>query len=205
MSTSDAELLEAWGTGDAEAGNRLFNRYFLPISRFFANKVPDDHDDLIQETFAGCLKGRDRLRDKSSFRSYVFAVASNVLRMHFRRKRLRPGADDLDECSAHDLAPGPSTVLHAKEQEQVLLDALRRLPLPLQIVVELYYWEGMRTHEIGEAVELPTGTVRSHLRRGREQLHRALTQPQAPEADAPVVDLDAWAEQVRQTVTRCCA
>ncbi|MEM9455000.1 MAG: sigma-70 family RNA polymerase sigma factor [Myxococcota bacterium] len=205
MSKSDAALLEAWGAGDADAGNRLFDRYFLPVSRFFANKVPEEHDDLIQETFAGCLKGRDRLRDKDSFRSYVFAVASNVLRMHFRRKRTRGPAVEIDECSAHDLAPGPSTVLRAADQQQTLLDALRRLPLPLQIVTELYYWEGMRTHEIGEAVDLPTGTVRSHLRRGRALLLDAMQDPHARGDDSALDDLDRWAHEVRETVTRSCA
>lgn len=206
MSPSDADLLDAWAAGDTRAGSRLFNRYFLPVSRFFVNKVPEDHDDLVQETFAACVRGRDRLRDKSSFRAYLFAVASNVLRMYFRRRRLHGPGESLDELSVHDLAPSPSTMLRGREQEHVLLEALRRLPLPLQVVMELHYWEAMTTHEIAEAAELPVGTVRSHLRRGREKLLRALRRHRPTDGSgATVIDLDHWATSLRETLTRSCA
>lgn len=174
MEQSDAELLDAWGSGDVRAGNRLFNRYLLPVSRFFVKKVPADHEDLVQDTFMACLHGRERLRDKDRFRAFLFGVASNVLRMYLRRLRLHQPPARLDEHRAHDLAPGPGSPMRPRPDEQVLLDALRRLPLPLQTVVALYYWEGMRTHEIARAVGLPIGTVRSHLRRGRRQLAQLL-------------------------------
>lgn len=205
--TSDAQLLVAWGKGDPRAGSRLFNRYFLAVSRFFANKIPEDHDDLIQETFMACLRGRERLRDKSSFRAYLFGAASNVLRMYFRRQRLRQPTESLDEISAHDLAPGPSTVLREDEQDQVLLDALRQLPLALQVVMELYYWEGLRTQEIAEVVDLPTGTVRSHLRRGRQLLQAALGGEASDPRSSPYGGrgLDEWATALRDTITRRCA
>ncbi|MCX4240965.1 RNA polymerase sigma factor [Paraliomyxa miuraensis] len=200
MSGSDAELLDAWAAGDARAGSRLFNRYFLPISRFFINKVPEDHDDLIQETFVACLRSRERLRDKASFRAFLFAVATNVLRMHFRRRRVHDPIEALESCSAQDLSPGPSSVLRVKEEEQALLDALREIPLALQIVMELYYWEDLRTHEIANVVDLPTGTVRSHLRRGRQLLEQALAWTKL---DA--VGLDQRASSLRTAVTRSCA
>lgn len=207
MRPSDADLLSAWGDGDPRAGRRLFNRYYVAISRFFVNKVPKDPDDLVQETFMACLRGRERLRDKGSFRAYLFGVASNVLRMHFRSKRLRPFPEDLAEHTAHDLAPGPSTIVHAQEEERLLLEALRRIPLQLQIVMELYYWEQMTTEEIGEIVESPTGTVRSHLRRGRQLLEQEL-EPAGPSDRIKarvLLDLEQWASAVRTTITRECA
>ena len=207
MRPSDAELLDAWGAGDPQAGRRLFNRYFVAISRFFVNKVREDPDDLVQDTFMACVRGRERLRDKGSFRAYLFGVASNVLRMHFRSKRLRPLPEDLGEHTAHDLAPGPSTLIHAQEEELLLLEALRRIPLSLQIVMELYYWEEMTTQEIGEVVDNPTGTVRSHLRRGRELLEQELERLGASgHAKARVLlDVERWASSVRTTITRECA
>ena len=142
---SDPELLAAWRDGDARAGQELFGRYFEPVSRFFANKLLDDRDDLVQETFEACVRGRDRLRDDASFRAYLFSVAFNVLKAYFRRKRSqdhRMGAavDEL-ASSLHDLAPGPSTIVGAVQQEQLLLEALRRIPMELQVVLEMRYWE----------------------------------------------------------------
>jgi RNA polymerase sigma factor (sigma-70 family) len=207
MRPSDADLLEAWGAGDSHAGGRLFNRYFVAISRFFVNKLSDDPDDLVQETFMACLRGRERLREKSSFRAYLFGVASNVLRMHLRKLRRHPGPEDLEELSTHDLSPGPSTVAHAQEEELLLLEALRRIPLRHQLVMELHYWEDMTTEEIGAVVDSPTGTVRSLLRRGRELLEQELGRLGAdPGVKATVLmDLERWAAALRITVTRECA
>lgn len=207
MRPTDAELLDAWGAGDPRAGRRLFNRYFVAISRFFVNKVREDPDDLVQDTFMACVRGRERLRDKGSFRAYLFGVASNVLRMHFRSKRLHPLLEDLGEHTAHDLAPGPSTIIHAQEEELLLLEALRRIPLSLQIIMELYYWENMTTQEIGEVVDNPTGTVRSHLRRGRQLLEQELERLGSSEhvKARVLLDVEQWASSVRTTITRECA
>lgn len=205
--TSDVELLTAWRQGDRFAGERLFNRYYLPMGRFFANKVPEDGDDLIQETFMACLRSRDRIRDGSGFRAYLFAVATNVLRMYLRQRMRHGASEPIDEAKSFDLAPGPSTIMHTAEEQGVLLEALRRLPLQQQIILELYYWERMTTEEIGQVLELPVGTVRSHLHRGRRQLEEQLRSMSVHEAvrQSTLGDLDGWAESLRESLTRDCA
>lgn len=200
---SDPELLAAWRDGDARAGQELFGRYFEPVSRFFANKVQDDRDDLIQETFEACLRGRDRLRADGSFRSYLFSVAFNVLKGYFRRKRSKnhvmAAVDELLESSIHDLAPGPSTIVGAVQQEQLLLEALRRIPLELQAVLEMRYWEEMSSAEIGAVLGIPAATARTRLHRGRELLERAIAQlPASHETlESTVGELEAWVGRIR--------
>lgn len=200
---SDAELLVAWREGDKRAGAQLFERYFEPVSRFFVNKLTEDPEDLIQETFMACVRGRDRLRDAASFRSYLFGTACNVLRAHLRRRTHVP-LDDDDERCAFDLAPGPSTALHAREGERLLLDALRRIPLELQILLELHYWEAMTTDEIAEALGLPPGTVRGRLQRGRARLLEVIEELPVPRAMQATLarELDAWAAGLRDVVVR---
>jgi len=200
--TSDPELLAAWREGDARAGQELFGRYFEPVSRFFANKVHDDRDDLVQETFEACLRGRDRLRADGSFRSYLFSVAFNVLKGYFRRKRshdVMAAADELFASSIHDLAPGPSTIVGAVQQEQLLLEALRRIPMELQAVLEMRYWEEMSSAEIGAVLGIPAATARTRLHRGRELLERAIAQLPASHdtRESTVVELEAWIGRIR--------
>lgn len=199
---SDPELLAAWREGDARAGQELFGRYFEPISRFFANKLQGDRDDLIQETFEACVRGRDRLRDDTSFRSYLFSVAFNVLKGYFRRKRNQhqwAAVDELDTSSIHDLAPGPSTIVGAVQQEQLLLEALRRIPMELQVLLEMRYWEEMSSTEIGAVLGIPAATARSRLHRGRELLERAIAQlPASHETrESTLAELDAWVGRIR--------
>jgi RNA polymerase sigma factor (sigma-70 family) len=169
---TDFELLDLWRAGDRDAGNTLFERYFEPVCRFFTNKVHHNIDDLIQKTFLGCVEGRDRFQKQASFRTYLFAVAHNVLRAHFRERRR--GAEDqpldLGTRSSDDLTPSPSSVLAIHQEQRLLLEALRRIPLDYQLVLELYYWEDMAAPELAQVLNLPEGTVRSRLRRAKEAL-----------------------------------
>jgi RNA polymerase sigma-70 factor (ECF subfamily) len=173
MEDDDVELLEAWRSGDQRAGQALFERYFGPVARFFKVRVTGDIDDLVQQTFEACVGGRDRLRDAGSFRAYVFGVAYNVLRAHFRaRRRARTLAGEHDTLP--DDQPGPSTWLRAREDEELLQAGLRQLPRPLRSVLELHYFEGLAAPDIARVLVMPEGTVRSRLRRGRRLLRIAL-------------------------------
>jgi len=200
---SDPQLLSAWRQGDRRAGQALFARYFEPVSRFFANKLGHGQDDLIQETFEACVRGRDRLREDASFRSYLFSVAFNVLKAHFRRRRADERIDALGSVSIHDLSPGPSTLVRSVEQEQLLLEALRRIPLELQVVLELRYWEEMSSTEIGVALGVPPPTVRSRLQRGRVLLERAITALPASHQlrDSTIDELEAWVARIRASMS----
>lgn len=196
---TDAELLVAWREGDGRAGQELFSRYFEPVSRFFANKLSSEHEDLIQETFEACVRGRDRLRDDGSFRAYLFSAAFNVLKGYYRRQRAAARIDDLGSASVHDLAAGPSTVVGVAEQGQLLLEALRRIPMDMQVVLEMRYWEDMSSTEIGAALSIPPATVRTRLHRGREQLEQALAQlPASRETrEDTLAQLETWLERIR--------
>lgn len=197
---SDAELLYAWREGDVASGQQLFKRYYGPVARFFANKIRESPGDLVQETFMGCVKGRDRIRDDGNFRSYLFGVAYRVLTGYLRRRYESPAG--LDSVSVLDLDPGPSTLMHRSEEVRLLLHALRSLPVELQVLVELRYWEQMSSTEISQALDIPAATVRGRLRSGRAQLEQALrTMPASRDMiQSTISDIDGWAREVRQSV-----
>jgi len=198
---TDFELLDAWRTGDRGAGNTLFERYFDPVCRFFSNKVHHNIDDLIQRTFLGCVEGRDRFQKQASFRTYLFAVAHNVLREYFRERRRGgeqdapdPGTDSRDEDS-----PSPSSVVANHQEQRLLLAALRRIPLDYQLVLELYYWEDMAAPELAQVLGLPEGTVRSRLRRAKEALaDKMASLARSPELlKTTMSDLEKWVRSLR--------
>jgi RNA polymerase sigma-70 factor (ECF subfamily) len=105
--------------------------------------------------------------------------------------------------SVHELAPSPSHELRHRDERQHLLEALRRLPLDLQVVLELHYWEGLRGPELAEVLEIPEGTVRSRLRLGRDRLRRCLAELEGQRRASgdpgdPAADLEAWADALRE-------
>lgn len=196
---SDIELLDSWRDGDARAGNELFNRHFDSVCRFFANKAPSEVDDLIQRTFLACVEGRDRFRGEASFRGYLFGVARNVLRRYYRDKRYHDERFDPLVVSVHDLGPGPSLLVADKREQELLLHALRRLPMDHQITLELYYWENMSGSELAEVLEVPEGTVRGRIRRAKTLLEEALAElAESPQQlETTMANLEGWARGLR--------
>ena len=195
---TDLELFDAWVKGSRRAAASLFERHFDAIDRFFRNKVLEGHEDLVQQTFAACIEGRDRFRRDSSFRTYLFAIAHNVLRAHFRSRRRDNQHIAFTEVSACDFAPGPSTMFRARREQQLLLEALRQIPLDYQILLELYYWEELSGSAIAEIVELPENTVRSRIRKGKQLLEKKMKvlARNADELKNTLEDLEQWARSI---------
>jgi RNA polymerase sigma factor (sigma-70 family) len=191
---ADSELLDRWRAGDESSGEQLFERHFEAIARFFANKVGQGVDDLIQKTFLACIEGRDSFRGESTFRTFLFGVAHNVLGKHYRTQRRDGERIDFGVTSVHDLGPGPSTLVARRREQQVLLDALTRIPLELQVLLELYYWENMTAAEAGAVVGIPEGTARTRIRRAKQLLSEQLQAMSETEDKAATrTDLRDWA------------
>lgn len=197
--SSDESLLLAWKGGDRRAGNDLFQRHFQPIRRFFVNKTDGDVGELVQSTFVRCLDAANRFEGRSSFRTFLFAIANNLLREHYRAKLKDQRLADLGELSVADMGAGPSTVLHAKREQRLLLRALRRIPMKDQVILELYFWEKLTAIEIGQIMGVPENTARSRIRNGKKRLKEALATVESHPglAESTANDLDGWAEQIR--------
>lgn len=169
---TDEELLEAWRGGDAAAGNALFDRYFDPLFRFFQSKVDDAAEDLVQQTFLSIVRASDGFRHDASFRTYAFKAARSKLYRHLSTRAAKDGPVDFGVDSVAAICPTPATWAAEREEQRILHEALRRLPVDTQVTLELYHFEGFEGHEIARILEVPEGTVRSRLRRGFERLRK---------------------------------
>lgn len=203
--STDAALLEAWRSGDAAAGEMLFARHYRSLKRFFRNKVTADRlPDLIQETFVASVESRDRITDSSRFRPYLLRIAYHVFCAHVR-ERYRGGHEaDLDDFSLAAVETSASVLVARAQEQRLLLEGLRKIPVNYQVVLELHYWEECSVAEISATLEIPAGTVKSRLRRGREQL-RAAVERLAVEpglAHSTLHGLETWAKEVRVRVAR---
>jgi len=170
----DRDLLAAWHAGDRSKGEELFERHFDAIYRFFATKVDAaDVGDLVQRTFLACVEAAGTYRGESSVRAFFFGVARRQLYRHYRSRRRAPDVD-FGVSSVADLAPSPSSVMARGQQERLVAEALRRVPLDLQVALELRYGEGLRGPELARVLDIPEGTVRSRLRRGLEAVRESI-------------------------------
>ena len=201
--SADRDLIARWQQGERQAGEMLVRRYYVQIERFFLNKVGARHvADLVQETFAACVAGIDRLQNHSRFRSYLFAVAYNKFCVHLRRRYRVDDRTDLDRVSIRDMSRSPTSALAKRRELRLLLEALRAIPVRYQVTLELHYWEQLKTADIAEVLEIPVGTVRSRLRRARHALEAAISRlALSPhELASTMTNLDQWAEQCRSEI-----
>lgn len=203
----DGELLGAWRAGDKAAGSELVRRRLPEMIRFFRNKVAAEADvaDLVNQTFLGCVGGKDEFRGQTSFRRFVYAIAHNVLFAYIRRrdKHARENLDFATVCVSDVSAATASSIITDRRETQAVVTALREIPIEDQVVLELMYFEGLSGAEIAETLGLPEGTVRGRVRRGLDRLRTRvdLALAAGPAAPRPTEDeLLRWAAEIRGQV-----
>ncbi len=167
--------------GDRDACSVLFARHGVLIRHFFSLKMPEeDVDDAVATTFERVLAGLGRFEGRSTFRTFVQAIARHVLLDYYRRKNslahvvhfateLTAGGEGEDFVVA-DEGESSEERLSKLETWIALRDAMRRMPEDQQDVLRLYYWEGRTGAEAGEILGIPENTFRSRLRRATSTL-----------------------------------
>jgi RNA polymerase sigma-70 factor (ECF subfamily) len=195
----DLELLDRWCAGDRNAGNQLFQRHFNSVCRFFENKLDRDVDELVQATFLACVRSREQFRKQCSFRTYLFTIARHELYAYLRRRRRDHQNLDFGVTSIADLNPSPRSRLDRDQQHELLLRALRTLPVDQQVLIELHYWEDMTPVELAEVFDVAGPTARTRLFRARQALRERMEEMAGEPASIyeTVDDLDAWARSLR--------
>ncbi|MCC6621856.1 MAG: RNA polymerase sigma factor [Deltaproteobacteria bacterium] len=199
--TSDHDLFLAWGQGDRRAGAELIERHYPAVERFFTHKVGDRADDLVQRTFLVCAESAAGARGVGTFRGFLFGIARNVLCDHLRKKT-RDGKSnpDFSESAIIDLVPGAATLVSAAADRRQLALALQRIPLDLQVLLELFYWEELSIDELAQTMGVPPGTIKSRLHRARGLLREAMERQPAPEEEMRSARtlLTRWLAEVRE-------
>ncbi len=174
--------------------------HFDAVYRFFVNKAPAQAEDLTQETFLAVVEGKDRVRDREALRAYVFAVARRRLFRHWRSRSTRePETSSTEELCGGDTSLSDALARH--QEQKLLLKALRQLPLPTQIVLELAYFEGMTDRELAAVEGIPVGTLKSRLRKARADLQTIMgTIGSAEILKSTTQDFDGWIASLRAHV-----
>lgn len=198
----EQRLLDAWRAGDEAAGEALVERYYEALACFFRSKAGDDAADLIQRTFLIMLENHHRMREGTPFNCYLFGIARNVLYAHYRGRTRARELFHPETVSVADLGPTPTAMIAEAQEAELLLQALRRIPVEFQIILELYYWEKMSAQEVGEVLAVPEGTARTRIRRAKQLLATQLTKLARHPAllKSTVSDLDSWALRVREAL-----
>lgn len=191
MVDDDLVLLDRWCGGDSAAGNELFKRHFTSLYRFFEHKTDSEVDDLVQETFLQCLKGREQFKRQSTFRTYLFAIGRFVLFQHWRKKATVRPTIDFEDVSIASLSTSAGSRLARNADRAMLLAVLRTLSVDQQLLLEMFYWEGLDREQLAEVFDVETATIGSRLFRARQELQDGMEKPAGSHDE-----LDAWARSL---------
>jgi RNA polymerase sigma-70 factor (ECF subfamily) len=177
---SDAQLVAACRGGDEEAWGRLverFSRYVYAIC-IQAFRLPEqDAEDVFQEVFARVFERLDTLRDDDAVRPWIAQLTRRLC-----IDRLRAGSREFT-ADAEDLPEPPDEDVLAKIEDAFdVHDALAALPEHCQEILDRFFARDESYRAIGEALELPAGTIASRISRCLVKLREEMTPEPRPES-----------------------
>ena len=179
---ADMEKLQA---GHDAALNDLMERHASPVFHFLCRMVgnEDDANDLAQETFVRVFKSRASFRAEQKFSSWLFTIAANLARNHFRWRARHPNVSlDAENPETKQTlgstlpgnSPAPSDEALAMERAEAVRVAVKQLPEDLREAIVLCEWEERSVAEAATILEATPKAVESRLYRARQVLRERL-------------------------------
>jgi len=149
----------------------LFDRLYN-----FAHWLTQDREeaeDLVQETYAKALKGFRSFQPGTNFRAWIYQILRNTFltsRTGLKATATVPLESESDRESLPAVKDTPESILIQRSDQQLVQEALGRLPAPYREMLLLCEFEEMSYQEISTTLAIPIGTVMSRLSRARRAL-----------------------------------
>ena len=181
---TEQELVEEARRGSQEAFEQLVldnqNRVYSLALRLVEDR--EEAADLSQEAFVRAWQGLARFQGASSFSTWVYRLTTNLCIDHLRKKKRREAVEpavSLDDqesgwAEPADRESDPQLALERSERVRALARGLERLPGWQRQALELREISGLSYQEIGQALDIDLGTVKSRIARARLNLRKIL-------------------------------
>jgi RNA polymerase sigma-70 factor (ECF subfamily) len=175
MEDDDAALVQGVRRGSREAAAELARRYLRP-ARAVALSILHDvagAEDVSQDAFVYALERIDDCREPARFGAWLMQIVRSRSHNH-RRDSKADRTVALEDVDLPSRFPAPDRDAERAQLRERLLAALRELPEDRAAVLLLHDLEGWTHREIAERMEMPAGTIRSHLHHARRGLRERL-------------------------------
>ena len=153
--------------GDRKAFSRLVEAYQSPIRRFFFNLTGGDEElskDLAQDTFVKAWLSIGSFRATAKFSTWLYRIAYNVFYDYSRQKKMDT-AIDVETVSNRIVENTPN-----KDFDMDFAKAITILREEERTAMLLFFMEDLTIDKISKIMNCPSGTIKSHLHRGKEKL-----------------------------------
>ena len=179
------DIIKLAQNGDQVAYKKLYDKYCRLVYTLAYQMVGNhtDADEIVQETFIRAFKNIHKLRNVSSFTSWLYQITTNLsidLRKIRTKRRTLPLDESPENVSAFELATSkriknPSQVLENDELLLQITEAVEGLPAQQKAVILLHEVEGLPKKVISEILKCSLVTVRTNLHHARKKLRKNLS------------------------------
>ena len=173
--TPEHELVERCRQGDETAFRELVDLYkglvFGLITRSITNRARSE--ELAQDVFLKVHKGLPYFRGEAKLSTWIYRIVVNVLSQE-RPELASVSLDDDEEDRPKREPAADDRSFGDLVMKDRLQKAIERLPIQYQVLVNGHYMNGMRYEDLAAALDLPMGTVKTHLHRAKRQLRHLL-------------------------------
>lgn len=170
----DQALIAGTLAGRPEAFEELVVRYERAVYNLAVRTLHDatEAQDAAQEAFFKAYRALGTFRPGAKFSTWIFTICYRGCCDRLA-KRKRFSGDELPDRA--DPSAGPAMLAEQNDEAVRLRAAIDALPEKYRAVITLYHLQGRQYEEIATVLNLPLGTVKTHLFRAKEQLRKALT------------------------------
>jgi RNA polymerase sigma-70 factor (ECF subfamily) len=170
----ERDLVERCRRGDEGGYQALVDEHTRLVFALIARVIPDRSrtEDAAQDVFLRIYRGLPYFRGESRLSTWIYRIVANVCAQEQAR---RPAAASLDDDRRRPATPAAADRQFSDlELRERLEKAIARLPPNQRLLVAAHYLEGVQYEDLAEALNLPMGTVKTHLYRAKQQLRRML-------------------------------
>ncbi len=169
----DSSLVLSAVAGRGESFGMLVERYERAVYHLCLRTMRnnDEARDCTQEAFFKAYRSLRTFKPGARFSTWIFAIAYHACCDRLA-KRKRETSDEVPDHA--DTGPGPAALAERNAEARALYEAIDALPEKYRHVITLYHLQGMQYEEIARVLDLPMGTVKTHLFRAKDLLRKAL-------------------------------
>lgn len=179
---TDEDLILSFQQGDERAFDEIVKRYRDPLFNFIVRLLGDSFfsEDIVQETFVRVYRNKHKYVPVAKFSTWIYTIASNLAKTELRRRKIRnffsissKGSDEKD-YDIQDYGTDIEKDVDGVIKNELILKEINMLPYHFKEAVLLRDIQDLSYEEISQILNVPLGTVKSRVNRGRSRLQKKL-------------------------------
>lgn len=174
---TDEELLQGMARGDQACFEALIHRYHAPLSGYLQRQLKDTGraEDIVQETFLKLIRQLQDNRIPGNVQAWLYRVASNLCRDYWKSAAYQTDKNRFGEPpERRDDRPSVVELTERQETRREIMESLEELPKAQKEVVMLRFYQDLKLQDIADILQIPLGSVKTHLYKGLRTLKSRL-------------------------------